>query len=222
MEWTSEKYKNNLMEYEKKDGIKAIIIYCLIMGSAFFHGWLYTTNTSVLILNLSQVWIPLVLILLFACFFHCNKQKIDSVGINTDKLKNSIILGVIGGIFLLVIQTVLFKAQGKSISFTEPLLINWIIFFFAALEEEIIFRGYIQTRLSGLIRNQWIVGIINSVLFLSIHYPVRWVIIGKLYFDVLPVEYVISLLALHFFVMQCIKEQIVYGAQWCSILSITQ
>ena len=32
MEWTSEKYKNNLMEYEKRDGIKAIIIYCLIMG----------------------------------------------------------------------------------------------------------------------------------------------------------------------------------------------
>lgn len=199
MEWTSEKYKNNLMEYEKRDGIKAIIIYCLIMGSAFFHGWLYTTNTSVLVLNLSQVWIPLVLILLFACFFHYNKQKIDSVGINTDKIKNSIILGVIGGIFLLVIQTVLFKAQGKSISFTEPLLINWIIFFFAALEEEIIFRGYIQTRLSGLIRNQWIIGIINSVLFLSIHYPVKWVVTGKLYFDVLPVEYVISLLALHFF-----------------------
>ena len=58
MEWTSEKYKNNLMEYEKRDGIKAIIIYCLIMGSAFFHGWLYTTNTSVLVLNLSQFWIP--------------------------------------------------------------------------------------------------------------------------------------------------------------------
>lgn len=29
MEWTSEKYKNNLMEYEKRDGIKAIIIYSL-------------------------------------------------------------------------------------------------------------------------------------------------------------------------------------------------
>ena len=53
--------------------------------------------------------------------------------------------------------------------------------------------------MSGLIRNQWIVGIINSVLFLSIHYPVKWVVTGKLYFDVLPVEYVISLLALHFF-----------------------
>ena len=57
MEWTSEKYKNNLMEYEKRDGIKAIIIYCLIMGSAFFHGWLYTTNTSVLVLNLSLIYL---------------------------------------------------------------------------------------------------------------------------------------------------------------------
>ena len=38
MEWTSEKYKNNLMDYEKRDGIKAIIIYCLIMGCKCYYG----------------------------------------------------------------------------------------------------------------------------------------------------------------------------------------
>ena len=77
MEWTSEKYKNNLMEYEKRDGIKAIIIYCLIMGSAFFHGWLYTTNTSVLVLNLSQVWIPLC-----KCYYgNALKFRYQNVGI---------------------------------------------------------------------------------------------------------------------------------------------
>ena len=199
MEWTSEKYKNNLMEYEKRDGIKAIIIYCLIMGSAFFHGWLYTTNANIFVLNLSQILIPLVLIAVFFCFFYCSKENIRSIGINSDNIWNSIGLGFAGGFLLLTIQTVLFMIQGKSISFTSPQLLNWVIFLFAAFEEEILFRGYIQTRLFGLINGQWIVSIINSVLFLSIHYPVKWVVSGAVSFDVLSAVYIISLLALHFF-----------------------
>lgn len=98
-------------------------------------------------------------------FFYCSKEDIRSIGINSDNIWNSIGLGFAGGFLLLTIQTVLFMIQGKSISFTSPQLLNWVIFLFAAFEEEVLFRGYIQTRLSGLINSQWIVGIINSVLF---------------------------------------------------------
>lgn len=64
------------------------------------------------------------------------------------------LLGFAGGFLLLAIQTALFMAQGKSVSFAKPQLLNWIIFLFAAFEEEVLFRGYIQTRLSGLINHQ--------------------------------------------------------------------
>ena len=114
-------------------------------------------------------------------------------------------------------QTILFIAQRKDINFSSPILLTWVIFIFAALEEEILFRGYIQTRLSGLINRQWIVGTINSLLFLSIHYPVRWVVSSTVSFNVLSGVYVISLLALHFFAMLCIKEQTVYGVLSCYI-----
>ena len=117
----------------------------------------------------------------------------------SNNIWNSIGLGLAGGFLLLTIQTVLFMIQGKSISFISPQLLNWVIFLFAAFEEEVLFRGYIQTRLSGLISSQWIVGIINSVLFLSIHYPVKWVVSGAVSFDVLSAVYIVSLLALHFF-----------------------
>lgn len=136
MSWVNIQYESNLRKNDKRDGMKALAVYCLIMCSAFL---------------------------------------------------------------LLTIQTVLFMIQGKSISFTSPQLLNWVIFLFAAFEEEVLFRGYIQTRLSGLINSQWIVGIINSVLFLSIHYPVKWVVSGAVSFDVLSAVYIISLLALHFF-----------------------
>ena len=199
MNWVNVQYKSNLRKYEKKDGMKALVTYCLIMCSAFFQGWLYTTNANVFVLNLSQILIPLVLIAVFFCFFYCSKENIRSIGINSDNIWNSIGLGFAGGFLLLGIQTALFMIQGKSISFTSPRLLNWVIFLFAAFEEEVLFRGYIQTRLFGLINSQWIVGIINSVLFLSIHYPVKWVVSGTVSFDVLSAVYIVSLLALHFF-----------------------
>lgn len=215
MSWINNEYKNSIRKYDKKDGLKAIIIYCLIMGSAFFQGWLYTTNTSALLLNASQIWIPLILVLLFFCFLYYNKEQISSVGINAANIRNSMILGIVGGFLLLAIQTALFMAQGKTVSFNSPLLMNWIIFLFAALEEEILFRGYIQTRLSGLINRQLVVGIINSVLFVFTHYPVRWVVSGSVSFNVLPAIYVISLLALHFFCDAVYKRT---NCLWGSVL----
>ncbi len=199
MSWVNIQYKNNLRKYEKRDGLKALVTYCLIMCSAFFQGWLYTTNVNVFVLNSSQIWIPLTLAAAFFYFFYCSKENIGSIGISSDNIKNSIVLGFGGGFVLLVMQTTLFIVQGKSVSFTSPPLLNWIIFLFAAFEEEILFRGYIQTRLAGLINSQWIVGIINSILFLSIHYPVRWVVSRTVSVDVLSTVYIASLLALHFF-----------------------
>lgn len=208
-------YRNNLEKYEKTDGLKAIVVYCLVMGSAFFHGWLYTTNISIFLLNLSQIGIPLILLILFLCFFRYTKEKISSIGIHTENIKKSIIWGIIGGFLLLAVQTVLFEAQGKEISFSSFLLVNWIIFFFGAIEEEFLFRGYIQTRLVGLIKSQLLAGCINSVLFLSIHYPVRWVVSGTVSFDVLPAVYIISLLGLHFFCDAVYKRT---NCLWGSVL----
>ena len=199
MHWVNTQYQNNLRKDDKRAGIKALAVYCLIMGSTFFHGWLYTTNASIFVLNSSQIWIPLILTAVFFCLFYCSKENIRSIGINSDNIENSIGLGFAGGFLLLAIQTGLFMIQGKAISFTGPQLLNWVIFIFSAFEEEVLFRGYIQTRLSGLLNSQWLVGIINSVLFLSIHYPVKWVVSGTVSFDVLSSVYVVSLLALHFF-----------------------
>ena len=58
MKWVNDDYSHNLRIYEKRDARKAIIVYCLILGSAFFQGWLYTTNLNVYVLNLSQIGIP--------------------------------------------------------------------------------------------------------------------------------------------------------------------
>lgn len=198
MKWVNEQYKTNLKSFNKVDGIKAIVIYIFIMASCFFQGWLYTTDASVALLNSSQIWIPLFLSVLFIGYMSLSKETIGSIGITRDNLPQSIVCGVIGGSVLLALQTVMLKLQGGELSVDVPLLINWIVFIIAAFEEEIVFRGYIQTRLSGLVRSQWVVGVINAILFLSIHYPVRWVVSGVISVWDLPGVYVISLLMLHY------------------------
>lgn len=75
----------------------------------------------------------------------------------------------------------------------------WMIYIVAGFEEEILFRGYIQTRMSGLINSQLVISIINSLLFLLIHYPVRWVVSGMITIHVLSFTYIICLIVLHFF-----------------------
>lgn len=90
--------------------------------------------------------------------------------------------------------------SGKSISFTiNQLFLNWMIYIVAGFEEEVLFRGYIQTRMSGLINSQLVISIINSLLFLLIHYPVRWVVSGMITIHVLSFTYIICLIVLHFF-----------------------
>ena len=54
-----------------------IINRCLIMCSAFFQGWLYTTNANVFVLNLSQIWIPLILTAGFFYSFTVAKRTLE-------------------------------------------------------------------------------------------------------------------------------------------------
>ena len=114
MSWVNIQYESNLRKNDKRDGMKALAVYCLIMCSAFFQGWLYTTNAKIFVLNLSQIWIPLILTAGFFLFFYCSKEDIRSIGINSDNIWNSIGLGFAGGFLLLTIQTVLFMIQGNQ------------------------------------------------------------------------------------------------------------
>lgn len=205
MNWVNSAYQHQLSKYQKEDGFKALVVYGLMMASAFFQGWLYTTNVPVLILDSSQIWIPVVMSLVF---FVYTKQNLRSVGIHADHLVSSLLLGLLGGCLLLSLQAYFL---GKRVYLVNPDWFNWLIFLLAAFEEEVCFRAYIQTRLSGLIKSQWIVGLINSLLFLSIHYPVKWVLSGTLSFDALPMTYVLSLIALHYFCDVAIRKPIVCG-----------
>lgn len=197
MNWMHEAYRDNLERFRRRDGFKALVAYGLVMGSCFFQGWLYTTDLSVTILNFSQLWIALFFLVVCTIYMMGSKEGWGSIGITTSNGKRSILLGVLGGGLLLGLQMALTRPQGTALSILRPALLPWLMFIVCAVKEELLFRGYIQTRLSGLIRIPWLASVVNALFFLSIHYPVRWVVSGTVSLGVLSGVYVVLLLVLH-------------------------
>lgn len=87
--------------------------------------------------------------------------------------------------------------KGEVIGITYPILSSLGIFLIGAIEEEIIFRGYIQTRLTGIIRQDLLCSFCTALLFLAMHYPIHWVI-GGFFLSSLSLYHVICLIILHF------------------------
>ena len=99
---------------------------------------------------------------------------------------------------LIIAMAVYFRViENVSVGITYPILSTLGIFGVGAIQEEIIFRGYIQTRLTGIIKQPLVCSFCTAFLFLAIHYPTHWVA-GGFSLKTLALYYVISLIILHF------------------------
>ncbi|WP_025717373.1 CPBP family intramembrane glutamic endopeptidase [Paenibacillus sp. 1-18] len=108
-------------------------------------------------------WIGLVIIY-FVCIDHLRMQQITSYL----KLKHNVIKGVftggIIGLVLVVIELAIFKG------FSFDIGIRWIITPLAAFSEEVVFRGFVMSKL----RDHRVKGynFIQAILFMGIHFPI--------------------------------------------------
>ena len=192
-------YEKQRNSYAKKDGVRALCLYLIYIALVFLHGYLYLTDIDSKILDLSQSGFAIIDVVICFIFIKATKSTLHSIGISRENLKKSLIYGLIGGVILRIF-IVIFDGMVKGIfpSIQRTSLMVIVTFIICAASEEIVFRGFIQTRLQGLIKNDLAASLLNAILFLSIHYPVRWVIVGGLDFNVLTGFYIICLVLLHF------------------------
>lgn len=76
--------------------------------------------------------------------------------------------------------------------------LSLLTFAVGALEEELCFRGYISTRLTGFFHNALLASIVTSVLFLLSHYVIFWSVSGQISFDSISATRLVFILLLHF------------------------
>jgi uncharacterized protein len=106
------------------------------------------------------------------------KQSSRSIGLHKEKLMLSLIVGTIFVIPVLII----FKIDVSllhSMSMQDFVIRFFYYFFCIALVEEIIFRGYLQSRIQGVIVSKWLSVIVVGLLFYASHIPVEYFYSGQ-------------------------------------------
>ncbi len=171
----NETYKEMLSHYTKIDGLLAVAMYVVLMVIYYFMGVLYIQKQLYL-------GIPINLLLIVACIILVlvRKQKLASIGFTLKNIGKASITGVVLGIifsfFMNVLPSIL--AGGKIISANQALYNIFYYFIIISLTEEVILRGYIQTRMYGLIKHDNLAVTVTGFMFYTMHLPFQMPVNG--------------------------------------------
>ena len=175
------RYNQEVAKFGKSDGILAL---CVFLGYVLFSvafvairgmfsvSWYLNTLVTVIVTSFQAGIIFLIILR--------KKQGLSSIGLQKKELFHAVRLGflccLIPILFVVVIPGVY---GGLSEIQIGGLLVALVTTFFFAAHEDIIFVGFIQTRLYGLFKSDRISIPVGALLFALMHIP-PWLIMGRL------------------------------------------
>lgn len=115
--------------------------------------------------------------------------------------------------------------EGSKLVLLEKIPLLIIYFLVLGICEEIVFRGYIGTRLYGLIKNQYVVIALTGFLFIIMHFPYRMIANGKTIIELTinNIGWIIDIFVSHLiFTIIYMKTNSLYGSiipHWISDLA---
>ena len=174
---------DNELNVSKVDGVLAIfmigyvffstaidryIVFDLVLWdnfASYFNNRLFARFLFHIPLSLFQI-LPIFIILKY------RKQSLKSIGFNKVKILKQISIGIILYIPLYLLLLILNWVQGINFNLDSMSIWNFLYMLIEiALVEEIIFRGFLQQRLKGLIKNKYVNLLVVAFVFGSIHIP---------------------------------------------------
>lgn len=171
--YTNREYNDNLKKYDKKDGMLAILLFVIIIIMYALLGILYKNNSFIKDnIKIIGCLFNLLLIIVTIIFVKLRKQGLETIGLK-GRWKLSIILGGILSLFYFYCNCLDHLINGEKLISITSILFLMVYFLLVAICEELVFRGYIGTRLNGLIKNKYIVVLITGLLFVIMHFPYR-------------------------------------------------
>lgn len=198
--WTSTDYRSAHAAYDWRDGAKACALYVFTMLALFVQGRLYLSSLSTGILASLNIVRPLVSLMATLVIVWISRERVASIGVTRRRFGESLALGLALGCLLSLALGVSERiATGLPFAgFGAATTLSLVTFAVGALEEELCFRGYISTRLTGFFHNALLASIVTSVLFLLSHYVIFWSVSGQISFDSISATRLVLILLLHF------------------------
>ncbi len=122
---------------------------------------------------------PLIHILpILLVVFRVERGSWESLGFPHGKLLRYISIGVLIGIGLAVFRLITLYIYGKMPVFVpmgkdgEGVVLGLLSNAATGVSEEVLFRGYLFTRLERITKNMWLSLVISSIFFVLIHIPI--------------------------------------------------
>jgi len=130
-------------------------------------------------LSMLGSWLNLVVVTALIIFILLRKERLSSIGIGRDNLVKALCFGLMCGAISIVVQGIVPLINGCALAPFNQILNRFIYqLVFIALAEEIVFRGYIQTRLYGMIKGEIIAIMTGALLFSVMHLPYMYILSG--------------------------------------------
>jgi len=154
-------------EFNRKDTMLAVGVYFLLMLMYLGAGFVLVTWDIYL-----NVYVNLFSIVLCIVIVLARKQKLRTVGFTFNRFLRALIVGTICGVVFSMINIIPALASGGKWTGSNQLL--WNIFFYLiviGLQEELVFRGFVLTRLHGVIKSEAVVAVVSGLMFAVMHIP---------------------------------------------------
>lgn len=209
-------YDNNLKQYTRKDAILSFILFEIIILNYSILAVLQTKFEFIKenILLVGCIF-NVLMIVITILFIKLNKQTLSTIGISKGRWKSSIIIGIIVASFLFYNNCISNLISGSKLISIQEILILLVYYLLVAVCEEFVFRGYIGTRIYGLIKKRWLAVFVVGILFIVMHFPYRMIAYGMTLNDltIKNFNWIIDLFITHLvFNFIYLKTNSLYGA----------
>lgn len=172
----NQEYNNKLNEYKVKDGISAFVLMGIMLLLYSVMALLEKQSNFIRnnILAVGCVF-NLIMIGITIIFIKKSNKKIDTIGLYKGNWKASCVIGVVLAGILFFNNCLSHILAGEKLIPVKEIMMLIIYYLLVSFCEEIVFRGYIGTRLFGLVKKKWLAVIVTGLLFIIMHFPYRMI-----------------------------------------------
>lgn len=180
---TNDKFIKQTKQYDKIDAFFTLILYLImltlfsLLGEFLIHNNSYN-NIFLVFGGTGFISLILVGIVFLLCFIR--KQKFHTIGLTKINFLKSLSFGLVVSLVFIIVYIIPLISSGSKIQVqTNSLLIIMNIIYyliFIALPEEILYRGYFTSRLSGFINNKALSTLLVGIMFSLSHVPFQMIL----------------------------------------------
>ena len=164
---TDPSYKQEVSRYKPADGVLAVMVFIVLMLFYYLMGLLQAKANIYL-----GVPVNLLFIALCAFLVLIRKNGLTSLGFKKKNAGKSALTGLVLGVLLILGNAFIRLSGGQTFAPVDVIISKFFYFLVViALMEEVVFRGYIQSRLFGLLRHNAVATGVAGILFTLMHIP---------------------------------------------------